>query len=416
MTKYLATLLLIGGLILAAQAQMTAVTQTSPEQSYTPTYIIQCAISGDGSVTPLNAAVKQGKNKTFALMPLAGKWIQRVTVNDVDVTAQLKINAKTGKAILRLNNIQGNTQVNVTFGNDTRPTPTPQGYVITINQNSPQHGRSSYAQPVKNGKSVTIVMDDCDFAGFQEEGVAQVLLDGADVTNQTTIAKCTGRGRLKLSNVTTNHVIDYTLAIITPCPTPAPEHDVWANYTKSKGSVAPDKFKLREGDTKTIVFKPNAGYYLNSVYIGNTNVTSTIVIDQHGYGYYNYANTHGETIIATFSPAGTPTPTPTPPPTPTPTSALPTPTPKPTYPTTFSFVGNGSLMRSGTSAAIPSGATIQLSGYVTVYCKPATGATLLDAQFDGASILSAMKYDAYYGYYYSFRATAAHAIHAVFSQ
>ena len=94
----------------------------------------------------------------------------------------------------------------------------------------------------------------------------------------------------------------------------------------------------------------------------------------------------------------------------------PTPTPKQTYPTTFSFVGNGSLMRSGKNTAIPSGTTIQLSGYVTVYCKPATSATLLDVQLDGASILSAMKYDAYYGYYYSFRATAAHAIHAVFSQ
>ena len=387
-------------------AAVTAHAQTSTE--HVPTYVIQSTVTGNGTIAPVNAAVKQGKNKRFQLTPAAGAWIIRVTLNDADVTPTLKINPKTGKASLIVENVQQHSHINVTFGLDTRPTP--QGHVITINQNSPQHGRSSYAQTVKPGKSATIVMDDCDFAGFQEEGVAQVLLDGADVTNQVAIAKCTGRGRLKLANVTTNHVIDYTLAIITPCPTPAPKHDVWANYAKNKGSVAPDKFTLREGKTKTIVFKPNAGYYLSSVYIGNTNVISDVVIDQRGNGYYNYANTHGETIIATFSPAGTPTPTPTP------TLSIPTPTPKPTYPITISYTGNGSIMQSGSSAAIPSGTTIQRSGYVTIYYKPATGATLLDAQLDGASVMSKMRYDAYYGYYYSFNVTAAHAIHAIFGQ
>ena len=212
--------------------QSHSVVQVTPQY---PTYIIQTAITGNGAATPDKAAVKQGKSKIIRLTPAQGYWIQQVTVNGADMTDTLKINAKTNKATLKLSNIQEHMQINVIFGLDTRPTPTPQGHVITINQNSPQHGRSSYAQTVKHGKSATIVMDDCDFAGFQEEGVAQVLLDGADVTNQVAIAKCTGRGRFKFINVTTNHVIDYTLAIITPCPTPAPKHDVWTNYAKNKG-------------------------------------------------------------------------------------------------------------------------------------------------------------------------------------
>ena len=303
------------GALMAVLLLLHPLTMAQSEKTYTPTYIIQTTVSGNGTAAPLNAAVKQGKSKIIRLTPAAGYWIQQVTVNGTDVTGALSINRKTGAASVKITEIQADTQIRAVFGLDTRPTPTPTPpkYMITINSTSPQHGQNSYTKTVKEGKAVTITMDDCDFAGFQEEGVSQVRLDGADITNQIAIKPCTGSGKLKLENVTQDHVIDYTLAIITPCPTPAPKYKVTTHAYN--GTITPSTFTVQGGKTRDITIKPSNGYYIRRLYIGMRDDTANMIIDQRGIGHYTYnaSTAKGDDIDVSFERIdATPTPTPTP--------------------------------------------------------------------------------------------------------
>ena len=396
MKTYLTLLILLTLMILAAylgaSVPPAANAQVSIEQTYTPTFVIQCAVSGGGSVVPMNAAVKQGKNKSFALVPLEGKWIHSVTVNELNVTEQLKINQKTGKATLRINDVQGNISVSVLFGNDTRPTPTPtpQTHIITVNVKSQQHGLSTDTRKVKTGKSLTVAGDDCDFAGYEDEGVSKTLLDGVDVSEQVTVTKCTGRGKLKLENITADHVVDFYTTIITPCPTAAPKYKVWSNYMRGTGEVVPDSFTFSDGMSKTIIFKPKSGYYLKRVYVGNIDVTKDVTITKKGWGYYNYTATGGLTISPTFEQ----------------TFEL-TPTPSNCCTVTTSYEGPGDITKNAT-------ATYGANYYV--YFFPKTTAMIADVLVDGVSV----KQDVFYSpisstiSYHWDKLTANHTLHAIF--
>ena len=348
--------------------------QVSIEQHYTPTFVIRCAVSGGGTVTPMNAAVKQGKSKSFALVPLEGKWIQSVTVNGLEVVNTLKINKKTGKATLKINDLQDHVQVNVTFGvnQNPTPTPTPQAHVITVTETGTQYGmvarESGKPITVQHGKDKTIklLVYSKDNHDAYDGWIDSVALDGVDVSHQVAVSK-SGNGTLKLLNVQQDHALSVKF-VNNPYPKYA---KVSAKVTVVGGTVTPARVSGIKSQVISLTLTPKTGYRFSKLILDTFRDDShNVVIDNRGIGHYSLwlaYDTIPVNITFVKDIPATPTPAPT---------AI----PENCCTVAISSEGNGTVTP-GTFTK-PCG-----SLYVAVRFSPGENSVLKDVLLNGSSVL-----------------------------
>lgn len=376
-------------------------------KTYLPTYIIQTTVSGNGTATPINAAVKQGGNKIIRFLPSAGEWIQRVTVNGADVTSTLKINAKTGRATMRITNVQEHLTIHAVYGLDTRPTPTPtpRSCTITVQETGTQYGMTvkevgTQTITATQGKNKTIkfLVYNKDNHDQYDGYVQRVLLDGVDVSSQVVLDK-TGNGKLTLENVQTDHVLTVQFA-----ENPYPRRKTISAKVEiggEGGKVKPAYPKAPKDSTLTLQLVPNAGYRVKSVYVDYANKTNDLVVDKKGIGHLAVSMKYDTMPIhVNFESIANPDPVVT--------VIVPTATPTPAnkiYTVIPHCIGSGTIRyaKGPNVLTAQDGVAIECVNTCTFFeFKPKTGASLIGVTMNGTnitSLLTTYNNGVYYHYY-----------------
>ena len=216
------------------------------------TYTIDTSAT-NGTITP-DQTVNYGGSSTITYSPDAHYHLVSVTVDGTDVTA-------TNPSSYTFSNVTANHTIRVVYAIDT--------YTIDT---SATNGTITPDQTVNYGGSSTIT-----YSPDANHHLVSVTVDGTDVT-------ATNPSSYTFSNVTANHTISVVYAIDTNT----------IDTSVTNGTIDPVDPEVDYGDDQTITYSPDAGYYLKSVTVDGTDVTTT---NPSSYTFTNVTANHTIDVV-----------------------------------------------------------------------------------------------------------------------
>ena len=220
------------------------------------TYTITGSAGTGGSINPSgNITVNHGSNRTFTISPDYGFKVSDVKVNNVTAGAV---------STYTFRNITTDHTISATFTTAT--------YFITASAGSGGSINPPGAATVTHGANQTYTITPA--TGYK---ISDVKVDNVTVGDVSTYT---------FSNITSNHSISATFAILTYTLT---------SFAGTGGSVSSSGINTVDyGSNKTFIITPNTGYYISDVKVDNFSIGPV-----SSYTFTNVTNNH--TISAAFS-------------------------------------------------------------------------------------------------------------------
>ena len=267
-----------------------ATTVVAKFSQYTYTLSVQGSSGGSvsyGSTSWTNATktfdITYGSNATLKFTPSDGYYLSALTVDGTDVTSKVANNSYT------ISSIKANTSVVVSFS--TVPITTYSVSIQSGSGGSVSYGGTTWTNLTKNftvneGSDATLT-----FTPNEGYYLSSLTVNGTDVTSKVSNNSYT------VSNISAATTVvamfsqyTYTLNIkASSGGNVSYSSTSWTNSTKT--------YNITYGSDATLTFTPNSGYYLSSLTVNGTDVTSKV--SNNSYTVSNItANT---TVVATFS-------------------------------------------------------------------------------------------------------------------
>ncbi len=226
-------------------------------------YTIYASSGANGNVTPgATTTIASGGSQAYAITPSSGYEVATLLIDSAPITAT---------TTYTFTNIQANHTISATFSL------LPVTHTITSSAGSNGTINPLGATVVADGANQTfnIIPD----SGFN---IATLVVDGGGVSTSTSYT---------FTNVTANHTISATFALIPP---PPGSFTIIANQNPN-GTVSPSgSTVVTEGSSQAYTITPNSGYDVGSIIIDSSTLSSTSTT----YTFTNVTANH--TIEATF--------------------------------------------------------------------------------------------------------------------
>ena len=224
--------------------------------------VLSITSSGNGSVlyngnstrnTTNTYSVNRLSSITISFKPDDGYKIKKVTINNTDVTSKLSNNSYTISLIMT------NQTVNVEFEKITYNlsiTATGNGSVL-YNNTTIRSKTSSFT--MNKGESATI-----SFNPDAGNKIKSVKVNGTSVT--------VSNNKYKISNISSNTTVNVEFEAITHTLSIKASGNGSVSYNNETIRSKTSTFTIKEGESVTISFNPDAGNRIKSVIVNNTSV------------------------------------------------------------------------------------------------------------------------------------------------
>ena len=269
-------------------------------------YTVTAQVSGGhGSVAPESQTVTEGNSASVTFTPEKGYQIYTVTDNGTNVTSQVANNRYT------INNVQANHSIVVTYssiGEDE----------FRIKKVDAQNGNALQgAEFYSTSSSVTLPHEKSVVTNTSGIAILPFHLanaQGTFVLEERTAPngyeKPSGKWTVKVENGTATSVTysdnsDNTYKVtkdsdgywVFKNKKEVKQYKVIASVSGGNGTVEPEAQNVPEGENAAIIFKPNAGYQIETVTDNGKDVTDDVSESQ--YVISNVQNDH--TVVVTYS-------------------------------------------------------------------------------------------------------------------
>jgi len=229
------------------------------------TFSVTASVTGgNGTITPESQTVNYNANATVTISPATGYHLATLTDNANDVFSQVSNNQYT------ISNVTANHSIVGTFAINT--------YSVTASVTGGNGTITPASQTVDFNTSATVTSSPA--TGYH---LATLTDNANDVFSQVS------NNQYTISNVTANHTIVGTFAIIT--------YSVTASVTGGNGTITPTGQTVNYNANATVTISPSTGYHLASLTDNTQDVFSQVSSNQ-----YTVSNvTADHSIVGTFA-------------------------------------------------------------------------------------------------------------------
>ena len=256
-------------------------------------------------------SVLEGSETFFSFIPDLGSRIKSVKLNDTDVTTNVTNNQYT------ISSISGDTSLEVEF--EAIPSTT---YILSIKATG--NGSASYDGTTIRSKTSSFTVNERTSATISFTPDAGYRIKSVKV-NSSDVTSSVSNNSYTISSISANTTLEVEFEAIPPT-TYILSIKATGNGSASYGGMTirskTSSFTVNEGTSATISFTPDAGYRIKSVKVNSSDVTSSIVNNQHTISNI----TANMTVEVTFEPI-----------------------PPTTYSLNITVSGNGSVSFNGTT-------------------------------------------------------------------
>ena len=224
-----------------------------------------------------------GSSVVLNFIPNEGYYLSHLTVNDEEVIDKVQDNTYT------LNNISENTNIVASFDKYTYSLgiKVGDGGIVEYNGNSWSNATKNFN--VEYGTSVALTIT--PNSGYK---LSSLTINGKDVTsnmsNNTYILNDIAANTSVVVTFSSIPITTYSLSIQSSSGGSVLYNGAsWTNLTKN--------FTVDEGSDATLTFTPNEGYYLSSLTVNGTDVTSSVSNNSYTVSNISAATT----VVAKFS-------------------------------------------------------------------------------------------------------------------